>query len=580
MHYFLHILKTLGPAHHRRFWLTWFTITIVSLIYVVSTIGRSRKSKAKGEEMSSPEIGSSGRRIWNAENFVSIIAITTFLVLYILMLFVWEDFAYYDNDLLILYSVKGHGFPPPIWKGNGRFFPFGLIEYNVVSHFTKTPIGYQTLPAIQVLIVFGILLILDSQLSVRWRATLAIIALLTPSVYLSFASIILEERNVLFCLSLLLLSVRQFERSKALFSAVAAILCAQIMLYFKEVGFLLLGAFAVGRVLLRCMTGHHGRWQFDYGRLWRQESRLDLCLASLALLFLVSYFIVMGIHGNIDYAIQAAHPTREVLRHYLQVDLLLWVFLAVVFGRAYLIFRHLRLPWLFWDPLALGGVAWFLAYVRLSMFTAYYMAPVDLIAVLYVGRTVFLSWRESRPWIKVTVVILAFSVLTQDVALTSFAVIERKNIIHAKAEIASVVKRRYLNGDGTIPKLFFPFGRAYRVMEFIVYLNYRGVPVDTAILSHGPIAKDGRCLEYRNVRCRPALEPGPGDLVIILPDDNASLADSSVYRRQGEVLFSYDPCPSIPHWLYPFFGDFPLAAGLYNKTRPDGWMHASVTVWR
>jgi hypothetical protein len=69
--------------------------------------------------------------------------------------------------------------------------------------------------------------------------------------------------------------------------------------------------------------------------------------------------------------------------------------------------------------------------------------------------------------------------------------------------------------------------------------------------------------------------PDPGDLVIVLPDDNQSLADITPYRVQGELLFSYEP--GIPQWLYPFIRSLPIA----DVTRlRDGWLHASVTAWK
>jgi hypothetical protein len=238
------------------------------------------------------------------------------------------------------------------------------------------------------------------------------------------------------------------------------------------------------------------------------------------------------------------------------------------------------LPWLLWDGLALGGIAWLLAYIRLGMFTAYYMAPVDLIAVLYVGRIVLLSWKTTQPWSKVAVLCLSAAVLIQDVSLSSFAVFERKNLIHADSEIASVLKARYQERAGQIPSLFFPFATPYSIMEFIVYLNYRGVPISGASLGQKAVLEDRRCTEYRSVRCQQTNAPAPGDLVIVLPDDNASLADARIYRQHGELLFSYEPSPRVPHWLYPMVGNFPLASGFYNETRPDRWMDASVTVWQ
>jgi hypothetical protein len=245
-----------------------------------------------------------------------------------------------------------------------------------------------------------------------------------------------------------------------------------------------------------------------------------------------------------------------------------------------MILRQRTVPWLLWDGLAFGGVAYFLAYLYLGLFQAYYLAPVDLIAVLYVGRFGLLSWKHTQSLTKVVAVMLAFAVVLQDVSLSSFATFERKNNIHAKVEIASVVEARYRNGIGNVPTLFFPFARPYPIMEFVVYLNYRGVPVNSVALTKGGIGKDDRCVDYRSIRCRPASEPTTGDLVVVLPDDEASLADALAYRKHGQLLFSYQPRPSIPHWLYPFVGSFVLASDIYNHTRPDRWMDASVTLWK
>jgi hypothetical protein len=131
-------------------------------------------------------------------------------------------------------------------------------------------------------------------------------------------------------------------------------------------------------------------------------------------------------------------------------------------------------------------------------------------------------------------------------------------------------------------------------MEFVVYLNYRGVPIDSVASANGAIAKDDRRIEYSSIRCHPASEPAPGALVIVLPDDEASLAEALVFRERQQLLFSYKP---RPHWLYPLvrlwrsgrrsirfslkeISVSTLTASDYNETRADRWMDASVTVWQ
>jgi hypothetical protein len=73
---------------------------------------------------------------------------------------------------------------------------------------------------------------------------LVIVTLLTPSILISFNGLMFLERDVLFFLACFVLSVKRFEQTKSIAWAVAAVVCAQIMLYRKETVFLLLLCFA------------------------------------------------------------------------------------------------------------------------------------------------------------------------------------------------------------------------------------------------------------------------------------------------------------------------------------------------
>jgi hypothetical protein len=572
----IHILRALRAMPFKRFWLIWFTTTTAAVIYVMSVVGQAASRENHNAGHRHNRLIRTWRQLGKPGAFVTPMLIT-FLAFYIAIILLWENFAYYDNDLLMLYALKGRNFPLSIWPDTGRFFPFSMQEFNLIRHFTNTPTGYHLVPIVQLLIVFCILLILDTELSIAARVALAILVLLTPSMFLTFGGLIYEERNVIFLLACLVLSVKQFDKSRAVAWAVTAVVCAQIMLYYKEVAFLLLLGLAGGRLMLRCRDIQRAQW--DYARLRDPESRLDLCLAALAVLFLFSYFAVMGIHGNMNYVTRFGHSMVKVVLGYLRLDLLVWLFLAVLLRRVYLILRNRTAPWPLWDGLAFGGVAYFLAYIYLSLFNVYYLAPVDLVAVLYVGRFVLLSWKHTPSWTKLAIVMLGCAVVLQDVSFSTFAAFERKNNIHAKVEIASVVAARYRSAKGSVPTLFFPFAKPYPIMEFVIYLNYRNVPINSVMLAKGSVARDDRCVEYRSVRCHLASEPAQGDLVVVLPDDEASLADALKYRRHGQLLFSYQPRPAIPRWLYAFVGSVGLPSHIYNQTRPDRWMDASVTFW-
>ena len=94
------------------------------------------------------------------------------------------------------------------------------------------------------------------------------------------------------------------------------------------------------------------------------------------------------------------------------------------------------------------------AYYYLGIFNTWYLAPADLIAVLYVGRLAVLSWKKMGSWNKVMASMLIFVVLIQDLSLSALAVFERKNVIQAKVEIARVIQTHYRNDGGNALTLF------------------------------------------------------------------------------------------------------------------------------
>jgi hypothetical protein len=569
------------------FWPIWIAMTAGAAICVACVVGGTASPIAQKASINFPrtegQIGSRG-----AVTALTLLAF--FLAGYIAMILVWANFAYHENSIFTLYTLRGHDIGPPIMPAVGRFFPLGFQEFNLIRHFTDTITGYHAVRIAQLLIFSWVLLILNEDLSIKARAALVILALITPSILTSFSWLIYHEANVLLCIVCLVLFVERFEQTHSLAWAVAAAVCAQIMIYYKETASLLLLGFAVSRLVLRCRNTDERSW--DYSRLWDRESRLDLCLALLSVLFWLYYLGVMLPHPNMQYAEDLRRPLAELFLAYIKVDLLALLFVGAVLFRTYLIVRCRVAPSLLWDGLAFGGVACFVAYLGLGISAAakHYAAPVDLIALLYIGRFAILSAGKMHSWGKLVALVLLVAVVFQDVSLSAFRVFEQKNVIHAKGQIAQIVQARYQNAAGNMRRLFFPFASPYMIMEFASYLEYLGVPVEggmgeaggpnSVIVVTRAMTKDGLCIGYRNFICHTAATPDTGDLVIVLPDDKVSLADVTPYQGQGELLFSYEP--GIPQWVYPFLRRLPIVSPgpLAQTELPDGWLYASVTRWK
>lgn len=592
----------LWVTHHRTsliFGLIWTFATAIAAIYVRPAVRQGAAPTSQEAQRSLTNLIVKRRGVGAPQFVAALISLALFLTCYIAMTLVWEDFAYYDDSAFTLVTLKGHNLPPEISPEDGRFLPLAFQEFNLVRHFTDTITGYHILTIVQLLTFCWILLILDDQLVFTIRVILLIIALLTPSILMSFYDLLMAERDVLFFLAFFALFVKRFEQTRSTGWAVAAVVCAQIMIYTKETVFVLLLGFAASRLILRCrnMTLLAGKYDQDRGR----QKRLDLCIIFLALLFVILY---LGFVGNTDlhYAASARLPRADIVLGYTRIDLLPWLLLATVLGRSYLILRRQVAPSLLWDGLAIGGVAYFLVHLYLSIFGVYYLAPIDVIAVLYIGRIIVLSWQKIRPWGRMAATLLTFLVLFQDLAVSGYVLFERKNVIHAKTEIASIIKKQYRSSTGNSFRLFFPFAEPYVLMEFAAYLSHVGVPVEgtseevssttDVVLAESNRsragyalpgdAEDGPCRKWKKIMCHVIGEPIPGDLVVLLPDDVASLAEASAFRTRGQLLFIYEPRPCIPGWLHWIFDNLHVAAqGRYRyDALPDRWMNASVIKWK
>ena len=519
----------------------------------------------------------------------SLILFASFLAAYVAMSMKWEDFADYDDTYFTSGTLWGHNLTPRIFSDIGRFFPLGHQEYNLIRHFTDTIVGYHVLSVAELLIVSCILLIFDGELSVSARLGLAASVLVLPGVVTSFSGLVFPERDLLFWLVCFLLFVKLFEQKQATAWAVAAAISAQFMIYYKETACFLLLGFAVGSLFFRCCPGEGAGWNF--ARIRDKESRLDLCFVLLSAFFLLYYFAAMMPHVNMHYASQLHYPLATVLLFYIRMDVLAWTLVAVVLGRSYLILRKAVIPSPFWDGLSWGAVLCFTAYVYLRLTTAYYLAAVDLIGVLYIGRLAILSWTKMRAGTRTAASVLAFAVLAQAVLLSTFRMVERKNAIHAKAEIADVIVAKYRSDTRSVTRLYFPFSEVYPITEFASYLTYRGIPVEGSPIQTGTSAasvelvaaveKDGRCVDYGSLVCHVATGPKPGDLVIELPDDIESLAAITPFRAGGDSLLSYQPSPHFPSWLSPFVDRLRVASVRFQYLDlPDRWLNASVTAWK
>lgn len=577
----LHFLGALWRHRIDLFWPIWIAITALGVVIVLWVIPKQSDFPRKSSQPQD--------KTWSRSAIIAAAFLGMFLALYIAGDLEGAEFTYYDNSLFTLGTLAGHNIPVFIWPSEGRFFPLCDQEYNLLRHVTNSAGGYHALRVVQLVLLSLMLLFLDVKLSVRGRVALILLVLVTPSILISFGGLIYPESNLVFALVCFAWCIERFEQTHARIWAACALISAQFMLYYKETVFLLILAFVVGRFLFRCWMAKPPGW--DWKRIRGPESRLDGCIGLLVIPFLLYYLAAMFPHYRTQYAKSFRIPFFDMLGTYVKEDLLAWILVVVLLLRAYFILRRNVTPSLLWDGMALGAAAYMAGYVLLGMQTAYYFAPADLIAVLYIGRLTILAWEHLNVGAKSFVVVLSLVVLLQDLSLSAFRVYEMKNVVHAKAEIGSMIEQRYEKSPQSVRRIFFPFTQTVHIMELGAYLSYRGVPIErtvagaagtgTVMMVGKTVKKDGPCVSGKPLICHWGEGPEPGDLVVVLPDDFTQSDELSVYRQQGaDPLFSYSPRPPIPDSLKPVVNPLHvISPEFFRGPLPDGFLHASVTLW-
>jgi hypothetical protein len=167
---------------------------------------------------------------------------------------------------------------------------------------------------------------------------------------------------------------------------------------------------------------------------------------------------------------------------------------------------------------------------------------------------------------------------------------ERKNVVHAKAEMGQAIQARYESDPQNVRRLFFPFASPNHIMEFGAYLNYRGVPTEgvpdstpgtgKVMMVGKTIRADGPCMRGKPLVCRAGASPEPGDLIVVLPDDLTPTGELNSYKQDSnQLLFSYRPRPSIPQWLRPYVNHLHVVSPAFpHNPLPDLWLNASLNV--
>jgi hypothetical protein len=490
-----------------------------------------------------------------------------FLGLYIYVQLSGEDFAFYDDDQITQFSLRGRNFGPPIWPQLGRVYPLQFQDLNVLKHLTRSPALFRAFGALQLVAWVIITITSLSEFTIPLRSLASFLVMSTLGFTISFSDLIFPERNVLFWLAVFILCRRRYSTTASPLFLAGTFVSVQFAVYYKEPVWLFFAGFAAINLVRDWDCGPRQRSI----RRFVKDNVADVGTLALAVLFPIFFALIMFPGRSLEYVTHHQSDVRSIVLSYGKVDLLVFVFLAVVAARAVTLLRVRSKIDPFWDPLAAGGALYALAIIGLRIFNHYYMAPVDAIAVLFLVKSAGSWLSQKKPMRTLVVAALCFVTVVQDVGYASLYLIFRKNTIAGNVKLVEFLKGYRHEVSNASIGLFFPYSNGYQIMELSSFLDYKSpAPFNRASLPFkSPLSfPQNRCVEYRENMCLHAKVPDDGDLVVELSDGVPS-GKMSANSREA-LLFSYQPFLVSERSLF-FFKNI-----THYDHLPNHWLHVHV----
>ncbi len=307
-----------------------------------------------------------------------------FVLLYALILFFNPQLGPSDEYHFLptlqsgkIFPMYGKDFPYYNSVELGRFSPLGGQEYNLVALISNTPLAYFAFNAILLLgFIFIFLKILNEFSSNRTANYLAIFILLfMPAVTNTFFKLLYVEKNVIFYLSVFLISFIKFHKQQKIVYSVLALVSANIAIYYKEIVFLAIFAFSAAHLFLT----------------WRQNNKkykvLDLLLMLSSIIYIAIYLIAIlpnASHSYLPSTFQnkfLSFVKNSFNYGFFSDPVIILIFVPIAFWRIAKIILRRHEPQPIIDAMIAAGSSYAAAFFLLNMYSPYYMLPVYLFAL-------------------------------------------------------------------------------------------------------------------------------------------------------------------------------------------------------
>lgn len=352
------------------------------------------------------------------KNNWAVITFICFILSFASILIINPQFAPTDDFVFWRTLQKGHflnyysdSFPYFPTIKYGRFTPLVATEYNLASYFSAEPFSYYATHAIQfILFAFFFAKLLSLFIPNRkWvYAVLSLLALSSGFTFVWFR-MQMNERNVLFFSIIFILLYINYLNKKEKIDIFLGLVLANIIIYYKETAFILIGAFAFFHLILAFKKSSFA------GKLY------DFLLMLSSGIYLLIYGILVLPYGGVFTHGKTDRPLMPLIKGILNETFvsdpfIMFIVLPFTLYRAYLIIRKKSKPEPLYDSLLVAGSFYVFSYFILNLSTVYYFLPVYAFALPAIFHFFIKSEYKKRLW-RNLVYIVIFITLTNSVPL-------------------------------------------------------------------------------------------------------------------------------------------------------------------
>jgi len=566
-----------------KFVIVWLSAPIIlaGAYELLCFFGKDESDQISRRENYRKTLLSNFRSNLNLTSIVSYIVFVALLGIYIYLMFLKENFSYYDNFQFTHSNLIGKPYHMPIWRDSGRFWPLGLQEYNFLALIGKSFFTYQAFAVIQLLAVIILIYNIFSEFPIKYRIATIAVVIIIPSFAISFFGLIYPERNVIFWLSILIFcrySLTKLEDTSPRIFLYGALISTQFCLYYKEPVFILIGSFSFFSLLISSLKNRCSLDSLQSFFRFIKNNYVDTSLLLLSILYISLYKIIVLSEVSEKYFYNSKSTIIDTFHSYIDNSLLITIFSIIVIIRLSYLILSKKIENNFWDLLALGALLYFLTFLSLKMYTKYYLAPAEFIAVLYLSQLayeIYHFWDNKKAKRRILnrflfLTIASFSIfllIVQAIQTTSYEILSRKSLVSGNMQLASKIREYKELHNQEETSLFFPSSTgSYLIMnfgsflEYLEYkdkvLNYRNnrsistesssslaIPgsekYQSAFVLKSPLEfKDNLCVEWFYINCFQSIKPQSDDLIVLLPG-LARGQDFKDLKANSKILFSY-----------------------------------------